>query len=234
MQSSQRLKDINSFYSILEELERKIHGKTTLSICTGYSSLPQRGVYFFFEIGQERKESGAGLRVTRVGTHALKQGAKTTLWKRLSQHKGVVKNGGGNHRGSIFRLVAGTAIISTQKLNYPSWGIGSSSTKEIRESEIPLEKRVSDVIRKMPFIYLSIPDEASPKSLRGYIERNCISLLSNFEKGSIDSASENWLGHFCNREKVRQSGLWNQNHVDEEYDPEFIPIFKKLVQNIRD
>ena len=120
-------------------------GKTTLSICTGRTKLPQRGVYFFFEIGEKRKELGYGLRVTRIGRHALKQGTQTTLWKRLSQHKGVVKNGGGNHRGSIFRLLTGTAIISTQNLNFPSWGIGSSSTKEIRNSEIPLEKLVQDI-----------------------------------------------------------------------------------------
>ncbi len=233
MEKAQRLKDIVRFYTILETLEKNVGGKVTLSDCKGSKHWPQRGVYFFFEKDQTRHDSGSGLRITRIGTHALKAGAKTTLWNRLSQHKGSVKNSGGNHRGSIFRLLVGTAIISIHNLNYPSWGKGSSSSKEIRESEIRLEQFVSEVIGQMPFLYLTIIDEAGPDSLRGYIERNSISLLSNYEKDSIDPASNKWLGNKCNREKVKRSGLWNQNHVDEKYDPYFISILNDLVNSIK-
>jgi hypothetical protein len=227
--NSQRFEDIISFYNILNELEEIIQGKINLSQCTGSHHWPQKGVYFFFETNQKRTDSGTSLRVTRIGTHALLKGAKTTLWNRLSRHKGSVKSGGGNHRGSIFRLLVGAAIMSKKKLKYISWGKGSSSSKEVRESEIPLEKLVSQYIREMPFIYLEIPDEAGPDSLRGYIERNSISLLSNYEKAPIDLASNKWLGNSCDREKVKMSGLWNQNHVDETYDPNLIKTIKDLV-----
>ena len=63
-------------------------------------------------------------------------------------------------------------------------------------------------------------------------ERNSISLLSNFEKNPLDLPSAGWLGHFCNRELVRKSGLWNQNHVDETYDPAFLDCLAKLVSEI--
>ena len=230
----QRLEDITYFYNLLSKLEKKLQGKTNLSISTGNDIWPIRGIYFFFESGELRQESGSGLRVTRIGTHALKTGAKTTLWKRLSQHKGILKNGGGNHRGSIFRLLVGTAIISAQNLNYPTWGQGNSGTKEIREAEIPLEKLVSQFIRQMPFIYLDVPDAPGPNSLRGYIEINCIALLSNYAKDPIDQSSATWQGKKCNREKVRESGLWNQNHVDEPYDPNFITTLEDLVNTARD
>jgi hypothetical protein len=66
-----------------------------------------------------------------------------------------------------------------------------------------------------------IDDPPSRTSLRGYIERNSIALLSNLGKPQLDPPSPGWLGRSCDRGKgrVKASGLWNQNHVDESYDP---------------
>lgn len=227
-----RLLDLKGFYSILELLEKKNIKKQLLSKANGRQFWPEKGVYFFFEHNEIRKESGEGMRVTRVGTHALKKGSKTTLWERLSQHKGTVKNLGGNHRGSIFRLLVGTALIKKENLNFPTWGIGNSALKETKDSELFLEQKVSETIGNMPFLYLSIEDGAGPESLRGYIERNSIALLSNYNKEKLDSASNEWLGQVCIREKVRNSHLWNQNHVDESYDPNFLNVFEKLVNEM--
>ncbi len=105
-----RLSDLIRFYALLDSLEAKLGGKRTLAVCNGRMSWPTRGIYFFFEPGEERHDSGDGLRVVRVGTHALTAKSRTTLWNRLSQHKGVEKTGGGNHRGSIFRLILGSAL----------------------------------------------------------------------------------------------------------------------------
>ena len=59
---------------------------------------------------EDRSDTGSGPRIIRVGTHALKTGSRTTLWTRLSQHKGQPGSGGGNHRGLIFRLIGGRAV----------------------------------------------------------------------------------------------------------------------------
>jgi len=91
-----------------------------------------------------------------------------------------------------------------------------------------LERAVSAVIRDMPFVWLAIDDDPSARSLRGYIERNAIALLSNFNRMPLDSSSSRWLGHHCNRVRVRDSGLWNSNHVDEPYDPTFLKEFERL------
>ena len=77
---------------------------------------PARGVYFFFEDGEARSTSGTGPRVVRIGTHALTAKSSTTLWNRLAQHRGVVGTGGGNHRGSIFRLLVGEALLRRRGL----------------------------------------------------------------------------------------------------------------------
>lgn len=84
----------------------------------------------------------------------------------------------------------------------------------------------------MPFLWLAINDEPGPDSLRGYIERNAIALLSNYGKEPLNPPSGNWLGRFCNRERVRTSGLWNQNHVDEQYDPAFLDTLERLIHEM--
>lgn len=165
----------------------------------------------------------------RVGTHALKTGSGTKLWTRLSQHKGTARSGGGNHRGSIFRLIVGVALIDRDVHECPTWDNGSSAPREIRLSEGPLERAVSKVIGATPFLWVAIDDEPGPDSLRGYVERNTIALLSNYDKEPLDPSSQNWLGRFCNRERVRTSGLWNQNHVDERYDPAFLDTLDRLI-----
>lgn len=194
---------------------------------------PIRGVYFFLESGENRSDTGAGPRVIRVGTHALKAGSGTKLWTRLSQHRGQLSSGNGNHRGSIFRLIVGAALIERHGYSFPTWGVGNSAKAEIRDGERVLEQEVSQVIGAMPFIWLAVQDEAGPQSGRGYIERNAIALLSNYNKAPLDQPSEGWLGNDSDRERVRSSGLWNQNHVDENYDPAFLDRLDRFVSQAR-
>ena len=220
---------LKRFYKLLALLEQQLGGARKLSQCNGRLEWPQRGVYFFREPGEFCTNSGDGPRIVRVGTHALKRGAGTRLWSRLSQHRGPARSGGGNHRGSIFRLIIGTALIEQEGHEVRTWGKGSSASREIRQGEELLEKAVSKVLGEMPFLWLAINDEAGPDSLRGYIERNSIALLSNYEKEPLDPPSQNWLGQFCNRERVKASGLWNQNHVDERYDPAFLNKLERLI-----
>jgi len=185
------------------------------------------------ENGEVRSDSGTGPRIVRVGTHGLTAGSGAKLWSRLKQHRGQLRTGGGNHRGSIFRLLVGTAIMARDRLDFASWGYRSNAPTDVREGETVLECEVSKVICAMPFLWLAIDDEPGRESLRGYIERNAIALLSNFEKEPLDPPSTGWLGHFCNRERVRKSGLWNQNHVEEAYDPAFLSCFERLISEMR-
>jgi hypothetical protein len=201
----QRIRDVQTFYHLMSALDAKIGGARALSNCSGRQDWPRRGVYFFFEDGEWRTDSGSGRRIVRIGTHALKDGSKTKLWTRLSQHRGQENSGGGNHRGSIFRLIVGTALIARHGYDFATWGQGNNAPAETRVKEIGLEREVSSVIRGMPFLWLSIDDDAGAESLRGYIERNSIALLSNFAKEKIDQVSKEWLGNFCDRKHVRES-----------------------------
>lgn len=226
-----RRDDLIRFYQLLEHLEQKIGGKLLLSDCDGRTSMPSRGVYFFMEPGEVRTDTGDGLRIVRVGTHGLKLGAKSTLWERLSQHKGTVTSGGGNHRGSIFRLLVGTTIHGTG-IESSTWGQRSTAKGDIRRNEESIEQEVSSIIRNMPFLYLTVDDAADPASVRGIVERHSIALLSNRLNPSLDPPSRAWRGHRCDRERVRLSGLWNQKHVDENYDPAFLQTVESLIDRM--
>lgn len=224
-----RLDDLQRFYRILDDLEHRLGGARRLSECNGRLEWPRRGVYFFMEPGELRSHTGTGQRVVRIGTHAVSRGSQTRLWNRLSQHRGQARSGGGNHRGSIFRLIVGSGLMGRDGRKSPSWGKGSTAPAEIRAGEIELECEVSKVVGAMPLLWLAVDDDAGKESLRGYIERNAIALLSNYHKEPLDSASDCWLGRHCDRERVRESGLWNSNHVDEQYDSAFLDCLAQAV-----
>jgi hypothetical protein len=224
-----RHKDVKVFYELIAELECLAGPRRLLAECSGRMPWPKRGVYFFFENGEVRTDSGAGPRVVRVGTHALAPGSSTLLWNRLSQHRGSAASGGGNHRGSVFRLIVGAALAARDSHELDTWGKGDSAPAPVRLAEEDHERRVSAYIGAMPFLWLGIDDAPGRESLRGVVERNAIALLSNYRSPPVDPPSPGWLGHFADRPKVRLSGMWNQNHVDEAYDPSFLAVLERLV-----
>ena len=235
-----RIADTIRFYELLARLERRVGGVRTLETCDGRMDWPRRGVYFFFEVGEERRESGGGPRVVRIGTHALTATSRTSLWNRLSQHRGSVRSGGGNHRGSIFRLIVGAALARRGDSPLPpTWGTGGDPGAAARKlgmdrasvqgGEASLERCVSAYVGRMPFLWLNVDDGPGPDSRRGLIERNAIALLSHARTPAADAPSNRWLGTFSDRERVRASGLWNNNHVEDDYDASFLDTMERLM-----
>lgn len=229
-----RRAELGDLYSLLGVLKERCGGYRELASCDGRMGWPRRGVYFFFELGEVR-EDGATPRVVRVGTHALRP-SRSTLWRRLAQHRGYVSGqfpGGGDHRGSIFRLHVGTALLECG--GWPdsikqTWGVGRTADLITRTNEFPLERAVSDHIRRMPFLWVEIDDPAGPKSERGTTERGAISLLSNVAKESIDPPSQQWLGQFARAQAVRHSGLWNVNHVSNPIEVQFLSVLESHIR----
>jgi hypothetical protein len=194
---------------------------------------PERGVYFFFEDGEIRHGDTNRSRVVRIGTHALTTASQSTLWGRLSQHRGSLNPRGGNHRGSIFRLLAGEAMMRRDLSDEPnSWGRGQLASREVRQAEQVHECQVSDYLGTMSLIFLPVTDSPGPQSARSVIERNSIALLSGFNDSTIDPPSEQWLGLVSGRIRVRCSGLWNNNYVHEAYDSRFLHLLDQLIRTM--
>lgn len=230
----ERRADLDRLYGLLEQLRARVGGVRYLAESDGRMGWPKRGVYFFFEPG-ELREDGRTARVVRVGTHAVSAGSKSTLWGRLSQHRGRVA-GGGNHRGSIFRLHVGSALLARHPERYgvarTSWGIASSADRPTVEGEHELERDVSAYIGRMAFLWLEADDEPGTGSVRSLIERNVVGLLSNYERQAVDASSAGWLGRSAARAEVRGSGLWNVNYVAGGYDRAGLDAFERLVERV--
>lgn len=226
--------DLERFYGLLAELRARPGQGRRLGEYTGSSEWPGRGVYFFFEPGECRSSRPDLPRVVRVGTHALGANSRSTLWGRLRTHRGA-GDGRGNHRGSVFRLHVGAALLRRdgQEAELPTWGRGQSAPREVREREATHERRVSEHIREMPILWVDVPDEPGPQSQRGYLERNAIALLCNHLR-PIDPPGVGWLGLHSPQPAIRESGLWNVNHVDDEYDRTFLDAFEELVHRSHD
>jgi len=64
---------------------------------------------------------------------------------------------------------------------------------------------------------------------RAFIEQNAIALVSNYGKDAIDPRREEWLGHHSPVTDIEQSGLWNINHVEEDYQPDFLETLEGYI-----
>ena len=218
---------LDELYGLLGELARRTGGPRTLGSCTGRDGWPKRGVYFFFEPGEIR--SDGSLRVVRVGTHGLTAGTKSTLWGRLSQHRGQA-TGKGNHRGSVFRLHVGAALSArSDVVPVGTWGQRSSAPRDVREAEAAIEQAVSAHLGAMGVLWVPVDDEPGASSDRGRIEAGAIAALSRLSNPAADPPSPGWLGNHAARPAIRGSGLWNVNHVDGPLTQDFLPVLARWI-----
>ena len=226
-----QIDDLSGFYEIMERLNRGVGGFRYLDIASQSSGWPERGVYFFFD-DREPRGNGSGPRVVRVGTHAVACGVQSTLWSRLSQHRGSTGGahpGGGNHRGSVFRMHVGNALLARGEYGRAvsaTWPQRGKVPSQVRESEHRLECDVSAYIRRLPLLWLDVPDESSAQSHRRVIEVSAIGLLSSQSTVAADPASNGWLGRWAVPEEIRASGLWNIDAVGGGWDPNFLNLLE--------
>jgi hypothetical protein len=231
-------RDIAHLHGLIRQLQvLPLQGAALSAVIVG-AALPPRGVYFFCEAGEQLPPAVIGQagfpRVTRVGTHAINTGSKSTLRSRLRAHLGS-KPGGGNHRGSIFRLHVGNALLRLDGQESTTWGVGAVAPQALRESETAqaleaaLERRVSSLIGAMHVLWVDVPDAPSPSSERAIIERGTIALLAN-GLAPLAKPSIGWLGAHSGRHEIRASGLWNLRHVADTIDRSFLDVLERAVE----
>lgn len=223
--ANDKIDKVKQLYDVVYYVANKTSGIRLLSECTGKMDWPKKGLYYILDFSEYSIAQNSSPKIIRVGTHAVSQGSKSTLWNRLKTHKGL-NNGGGSHRSSVFRLHIGNAIIAKNGLNIPTWAVGQNATKEIRDLETDLEKQVSEYIGKLGVVVLNIDDQSSSTSDRAYIEKNSIALLSTTNY-SFDFATMDWLGYYSNKDEIRRSSLWNINYVNNSFDNNFFSILEK-------
>jgi hypothetical protein len=220
--------DLPRFERLILRLSHAQAGGRRLGDCSGRLSWPGRGLYFVTEpvAGNDRWI------VTRVGTHAVSLGSRTSLWDRISTHRGP-GHGGGSHRSSIFRAHVGRALLRRDRAPpevVPTWGAGQSAPATVRAGEADLERRVSQVIGEMRLLWVEVPDAPGPRSDRAYLERNIIGLLSRANYlGTRAAPGQFWLGHDRAEWRIAASGLWNLDHLFYRSDSGFLDVLEAYV-----
>jgi hypothetical protein len=211
-----RIRDLRLFYAWTDEQRQR--GRVFPFRALAAQVVPTRGVYIILD-RREPNFLGVQPRIVRIGTHAVSRGSKATLRGRLRNHLGPA-NEIGNHRGSIFRLHIGRAMLDAGEGRHrlPSWGEGQDAGAHIRAAESDHELAVSRYLQELEVALIAINDEAAKSSLRASVEAQLIALCSEGLR-TIDCPTPDWLGLKSPVASIRKSGLWNIRGVGEKYDP---------------
>jgi hypothetical protein len=166
--------------------------------------IPSDGVYVLFERGEK---AHGGDRIVRIGTH----NGDNQLRSRLFQH--FLKE---NKDRSIFRKNIGRALLNRDKDSFlEQWELDLTERKAkeiageidfMKQREV--ERKVTEHIQKnFSFIALGIKDKAK----RLEFESKIISTVSLCDGCR---PSQDWLGLFSPKDKIRESGLWQVNELN--------------------
>jgi hypothetical protein len=181
------------------------------------------GIYLLFE----KNETAHGVdRIVRVGTH----NGDDQLRSRLKQH--FINE---NKDRSIFRKNIGRAILNKDKDDFlKQWEIDLTSRDAKKKyadkidsvKQHNIERKVSEYIRNN-FSFVVIP--VTSKKERLSLESKLISTISHCDQCK---PSDEWLGNYSTKPKIRQSGLWQEqklygSHLSEEDYERVIELSRK-------
>lgn len=208
--AADREREIDELYEDLAEFSFPRSGPVPLSECDPPT---EAGVYLFFEPGELRRNGGPRIvRVGKAGYVKLDINLRSRLLRMHlhGTHRDEQYDSQNRLLSSVFRKHVGRALIERDDVRCPTWmrSKAPSSTEE-RHAEAELEKCVTKVMEAMSVTWLVVqePDR------RSRIEGELIRMLSNYRRQAVDPPSEDWLGRFHDDERIRDSGLWNIEHV---------------------
>lgn len=170
-------------------------------------AISKNGIYIIFEKSELQNNLN---RVVRIGTHT----GANRLFLRINEHYI-----GNDHRDSIFRKHLGRCFLTLDKrIDYiENWDLKikkrEDKAKNIEKINWALEEiyenRVTDYI-KSNFTFVIIP-KLTDERKRTRLEEG---LIATFAQSDDKIISENWLGKYHPDNKIRNSGLWNIQHIN--------------------
>lgn len=174
--------------------------------------IPQNGIYIIFENGEKFNDLD---RIVRVGTHT----GNLQLRSRLNQH--FIKE---NKNRSIFRKNIGRCFLNKEKNPYINlWELDYTSKADKERNLKLLDPDFENKIEKQISIYIQTNFsfcvfQVEKKEERLFWERKIVSTLA---KTSEIIPSENWLGNYSTKDKIKMSGLWQVNELHKDSLNEF-------------
>jgi hypothetical protein len=126
----------------------------------------------------------------------------------------------------------GECLLRRDDTPLTTWGNGSTASaaaikrqldrERLLSRERPIETSVCRLIGAMTIVCVPVDERV----VRAFVERTVIGLLSNFARALVDPPSPAWLGRQSSRKRVRDSGLWNNDHVDGSYEPALLDVLE--------
>ncbi|MCL2116418.1 MAG: DUF5655 domain-containing protein [Methanobrevibacter sp.] len=198
--------------------------------------IPKNGIFVFFEKGEKFQGED---RIVYVGSNVK----ENRLAKMLNY---IFKDG--NRDNTVFRKNIGKSLLTKEDNKYfkkfnisPSskimkmWDMDLKEFSEEYSADSPeneqiknIEEMVSQYIQEH-FSFSIV--EINPKLKRLHLKSKIISSLS---LSNESKPSDEWLGNDSPREKIRNSGLWLEQHLynrDNQLSKEDLEFFNKIANN---
>jgi len=216
-QSYEYIRGFTDHYtSVSEDIYLRIHELLELLPLHRYpirrQGLPSNGIYFFYEEGEVIKIDNRVIkRIVRVGTH-----------REQGRFPGrILDHFHGNKNSSVFRRHLGAAILAKENPHDPRLKEWIKGTKPLKDIEEKVSKLLTE---KFSFRYIRVDD----RDERLELEERLISTVARFSPKYV---SPNWLGRCSPSREIRESGLWNVEHVDspKHIGPKQLARLKQLV-----
>jgi len=183
--------------------------------------LPENGIYFFYEQGEIWGHGGQKPRIVRIGTHR-----DGNFKSRIGEHY-LLDESKMNfdaaqpapHERSIFRKNIGRALLNQQRDDYLQiWEI-DFTTKKNREKfghfrnvrkEKELESEITRILREnFSFRFFEISSQMERMGAKG-LESALIGTVAHCQ---LCKPTKNWLGNFSPKRQIKESGLWQVQHI---------------------
>jgi hypothetical protein len=183
--------------------------------------LPLNGIYFFYQDGEYWGHGGHKNRIVRIGTHK-----GDNFRDRISQHylldmrkMEFDRNMQKPSDRSIFRKNLGRVLLNQDKDQYLStWEIDFTKKSNRQDygfkrdiaKEIQIEHKITEIMSTtFSFRFLIISNEEERIGKKGLESR----LIGTVSRCKLCVPSSDWLGRFSPIQKIRQSGLWQVQHL---------------------
>jgi hypothetical protein len=183
--------------------------------------LPKNGIYFFYEQGEIWGHGGNKPRIVRIGTHR-----NGNFRNRIAEHylfdeskMNFSKDKPKPSDRSIFRKNIGRALFNQRKDKYLQvWEkdfIKTENRKKFRHSraikkEKEIESEITRILRNsFSFRFIELDSQTARMGKRGLES----SLIGTIAQCKLCKPSNNWLGNFSPKKKIRESGLWLVQHL---------------------
>jgi hypothetical protein len=182
-------------------------------------SLPDNGIYFFYEEGEFWGHGGKRARIVRIGTHRKDGNFKHRIGEHFAldeRRMGFDATRAAPRERSIFRKHIGRALLKQRGDPYLTiWELDFTSRakretyghrRDIAKEKL-LESEITALLRgSFSFRFIV----ADGKGTRESLERQFIGTVAQCLQCC---QSQNWLGNDSPKPEIRESGLWQIQHL---------------------